>query len=233
MRGLRIISRIYLSLAAIATAVLWFFPWVQVREGIAGGMSSLNTLIQMFITDAEQSAAIEKVLSKTGFSAFDLEKLCKSLHSFVGQANGTFLESLEEVQNAQQFLLISRIVLIALFCLAVFFALRAMTNHCFGYILFIIADIVALIGAALTASTINEKLGSDVLEFSYFFYVLAIVVILSLFFWVFAQISGLATRQKKLYVSENEKRAKGTVLVISILMFLLCCAGGAALYFVI
>ena len=85
MRGLRIVSRIYLSLAAIATAVLWFFPWVQVREGIAGGMNSLNSLIQLFITDAEQSAAVEKVLSKTGFSAFDLEKLCKSLHSFVGQ----------------------------------------------------------------------------------------------------------------------------------------------------
>ncbi len=233
MRGLRVISRIYLTLAAIATAVLWFFPWVQVREGIAGGMSSLNTLIQMFITDPDQSAAINKILSKTSFSAFDLEKLCKSLHSFVGQANGTFLESMEEVQNAQQFLLGSRIVLIALFCLAVFFALRAMTNHCFGYILFIIADVVALVGAAVTALTINDKIGADVLEFSYFFYVLAIVVILSLFFWVFAQISGLATRKNKLYVSENEKRAQGTVLVISILMFLLCCAGGAALYFVI
>ena len=84
MRGLRVISRIYLTLAAIATAVLWFFPWVQVREGIAGGMSSLNTLIQMFITDPDQSAAINKILSKTSFSAFDLEKLCKSLHSFVG-----------------------------------------------------------------------------------------------------------------------------------------------------
>ena len=233
MRGLRVISRIYLTLAAIATAVLWFFPWVQVREGIAGGMSSLNTLIQMFITDPDQSAAINKILSKTNFSAFDLEKLCKSLHSFVGQANGTFLESLEEVQNTQQFLLISRIVLIALFCLAVFFALRAMTNHCFGYILFIIADVVALAGAAITALTINDKVGADVLEFSYFFYVLTIVVILSLFFWVFAQIAGLATRSKKLYVSENEKRAKRTVMVISILMFLLCCAGGAALYFVI
>ncbi len=233
MRGLRVISRIYLTLAAIATAVLWFFPWVQVREGIAGGMSSLNTLIQMFITNPDQSAAINKILSKTSFSAFDLEKLCKSLHSFVGQANGTFLESMEEVQNAQQFLLGSRIVLIALFCLAVFFALRAMTNHCFGYILFIIADVVALAGAAVTALTINDKIGADVLEFSYFFYVLAIVVILSLFFWVFAQISGLATRKNKLYVSENEKRAKRTVMVISILMFLLCCAGGAALYFVI
>ena len=62
---------------------------------------------------------------------------------------------------------------------------------------------------------------------------LAIVVILTIFFWVFAQIAGLATRQKKLYVSENEKRAKRTVMVFSILMFLLCCAGGAALYFVI
>ena len=232
MRGLRIVSRIYLSLAAIATAVLWFFPWVQVREGIAGGMSSLNSLIQLFITDAEQSAAVEKVLSKTGFSAFDLEKLCKSLHSFVGQTNGTFLESMEEVQNAQQFLLGSRIVLIALLCLAVFFGFRAITNHCFGYILFIIADIVALIGAALTASTINEKLGSDVLEFSYFFYVLVIILVLNLFFWVLAQISGLATRQKKLYVSENEKSARRTVMVISILAFLLCCGGGAALYFV-
>ena len=233
MRGLRIVSRIYLSLAAIATAVLWFFPWVQVREGIAGGMSSLNSLIQLFITDAEQSAAVEKVLSKTGFSAFDLEKLCKSLHSFVGQTNGTFLESMEEVQNAQQFLLGSRIVLIALLCLAVFFGFRAITNHCFGYILFIIADVVALAGAAVTALTINDRVGADVLEFSYFFYVLAIVVILTLFFWVFAQIAGLATRQKKLYVSENEKRAKRTVMVFSILMFLLCCAGGAALYFVI
>ena len=58
MRGLRVISRIYLTLAAIATAVLWFFPWVQVREGIAGSMSSLNSLIQLFITDAEQSAAV-------------------------------------------------------------------------------------------------------------------------------------------------------------------------------
>ena len=233
MRGLRIVSRIYLSLAAIATAVLWFFPWVQVREGIAGGMSSLNSLIQLFITDAEQSAAIEKVLSKTGFSAFDLEKLCKSLHAFVGQANGTFLESVEEVQNAQQFLLGSRIVLIALFCLAVFFALRAMTNHCFGYILFIIADVVALVGAAVTALTINDKIGADVLEFSYFFYVLAIVVILSLFFWVFAQIAGLATRSKKLYVSASDKQAKKTVMIISILVFFLCCAIGAVLYFVI
>lgn len=233
MRGLRVISRIYLTLAAIATAVLWFFPWVQVREGIAGGMSSLNTLIQMFITDPDQSAAISKILSKTSFSAFDLEKLCKSLHSFIGQANGTFLESMEEVQNAQQFLLGSRIVLIALLCLAVFFGFRAITNHCFGYILFIIADVVALAGAAVTALTINDKIGADVLEFSYFFYVLAIVVILSLFFWVFAQISGLATRKNKLYVSENEKRAKRTVMVISILMFLLCCAGGAALYIVI
>ena len=67
MRGLRIISRIYLSLAAIATAVLWFFPWVQVREGIAGSMSSLNSLIQLFITDAEQSAAVEKVLLRRAF----------------------------------------------------------------------------------------------------------------------------------------------------------------------
>ena len=233
MRGLRIVSRIYLSLAAIATAVLWFFPWVQVREGIAGGMSSLNSLIQLFITDAEQSAAIEKVLSKTGFSAFDLEKLCKSLHAFVGQANGTFLESVEEVQNAQQFLLGSRIVLIALLCLAVFFGFRAITNHCFGYILFIIADIVALIGAALTASTINEKLGSDVLEFSYFFYVLVIILVLNLFFWVLAQISGLATRSKKLYVSASDKQAKKTVMIISILVFFLCCAIGAVLYFVI
>ena len=233
MRGLRIVSRIYLSLAAIATAVLWFFPWVQVREGIAGGMSSINSLLQLFITDAEQSAAVEKVLSKTGFSAFDLEKLCKSLHAFIGEANGTFLESVEEVKNAQQFLLISRIVLIALLCLAVFFGLRAITNHCLGYIFFIIADVVALAGAAVTAFTINDKIGSDVLEFSYFFYVLVIVVILSIFFWVFAQISGLATRQKKLYVSENEKRARRTVMVISILAFLLCCGGGAALYFVI
>ena len=233
MRGLRIVSRIYLSLAAIATAVLWFFPWVQVREGIAGGMSSINSLLQMFITDAEQSAAVERVLSKTGFSAFDLEKLCKSLHSFIGEANGTFLESVEEVRNTQQFLLGSRIVLIALLCLAVFFGLRAMTNHCLGYILFIIADVVALAGTAVTALTINDRIGADVLEFSYFFYVLVIVVILSIFFWVFAQVSGLATRQKKLYVSENEKRAKRTVMVISILMFLLCCAGGAALYFVI
>ena len=233
MRGLRIVSRIYLSLAAIATAVLWFFPWVQVREGIAGGMSSINSLLQLFITDAEQSAAVEKVLSKTSFSAFDLEKLCKSLHAFIGEANGTFLESVEEVKNAQQFLLISRIVLIALLCLAVFFGLRAITNHCLGYIFFIIADVVALAGAAVTAFTINDKIGSDVLEFSYFFYVVVIVVILSIFFWVFAQISGLATRQKKLYVSENENRAKRTVMVISILMFLLCCAGGAALYFVI
>ncbi|MBQ3407194.1 MAG: hypothetical protein IJH11_08130 [Lachnospiraceae bacterium] len=233
MRGLRIVSRIYLSLAAIATAVLWFFPWVQIREDIAGGMSSINSLLQLFITDAEQSAAVEKVLSKTGFSAFDLEKLCKSLHAFIGEANGTFLESVEEVRNAQQFLLGSRIVLIALLCLAVFFGFRAMTNHCFGYILFIIADVVALAGAAITALTINDKVGADVLEFSYFFYVLVIVVILSIFFWVFAQISGLATRKNKLYVSENEKRAKRTVMVISILMFLLCCAGGAALYFVI
>ena len=233
MRGLRIVSRIYLSLAAIATAVLWFFPWVQVREGIAGGMSSINSLLQLFITDAEQSAAVEKVLSKTSFSAFDLEKLCKSLHAFIGEANGTFLESVEEVKNAQQFLLISRIVLIALLCLAVFFGLRAITNHCLGYIFFIIADVVALAGAAVTAFTINDKIGSDVLEFSYFFYVLVIVVILSIFFWVFAQISGLATRQKKLYVSENEKRARRTVMVISILAFLLCCGGGAALYFVI
>ena len=137
MRGLRIVSRIYLSLAAIATAVLWFFP----------------------------------------FSAFDLEKLCKSLHAFIGEANGTFLESVEEVKNAQQFLLISRIVLIALLCLAVFFGLRAITNHCLGYIFFIIADVVALAGAAVTAFTINDKIGSDVLEFSYFFYVLVIVVI--------------------------------------------------------
>ena len=233
MRGLRIVSRIYLSLAAIATAVLWFFPWVQIREGIAGGMSSINSLLQLFITDAEQSAAVEKVLSKTSFSAFDLEKLCKSLHAFIGEANGTFLESVEEVKNAQQFLLISRIVLIALLCLAVFFGLRAITNHCLGYIFFIIADVVALAGAAVTAFTINDKIGSDVLEFSYFFYVLVIVVILSIFFWVFAQISGLATRQKKLYVSENEKRARRTVMVISILAFLLCCGGGAALYFVI
>jgi len=233
MRGLRIVSRIYLSLAAIATAVLWFFPWVQIREGIAGGMSSINSLFQLFITDAEQSAAVEKVLSKTGFSAFDLEKLCKSLHAFIGEANGTFLESMEEVQNAQQFLLVSRIVLIALLCLAVFFGLRAITNHCLGYIFFIIADVVALAGAAVTAFTINDRIGSDVLEFSYFFYVLVIVVILSIFFWVFAQISGLATRQKKLYVSENEKRARRTVLVISILALLLCCGGGAALYFVI
>ena len=223
MRGLRIVSRIYLSLAAIATAVLWFFPWV----------SSINSLLQLFITDAEQSAAVEKVLSKTSFSAFDLEKLCKSLHAFVGQANGTFLESVEEVQNAQQFLLGSRIVLIALLCLAVFFGIRAITNHCFGYILFIIADVAALVGAAITALTINDRVGADVLEFSYFFYVLAIVVILSIFFWVFAQVSGLATRQKKLYVSENEKRARRTVMVISILVFLLCCGGGAALYFVI
>ena len=233
MRGLRIVSRIYLSLAAIATAVLWFFPWVQVREGIAGGMSSINSLLQLFITDAEQSAAVEKVLSKTSFSAFDLEKLCKSLHAFIGEANGTFLESVEEVKNAQQFLLISRIVLIALLCLAVFFGLRAITNHCLGYIFFIIADVVALAGAAVTAFSINDKIGSDVLEFSYFFYVLVIVVILSIFFWVFAQISGLATRQKKLYVSENEKSARRTVMVISILAFLLCCGGGAALYFVI
>ena len=233
MRGLRIVSRIYLSLAAIATAVLWFFPWVQVREGIAGGMSSINSLLQLFITDAEQSAAVEKVLSKTSFSAFDLEKLCKSLHAFIGEANGTFLESVEEVKNAQQFLLISRIVLIALLCLAVFFGLRAITNHCLGYIFFIIADVVALAGAAVTAFTINDKIGSDVLEFSYFFYVLVIVVILSIFFWVFAQVSGLATRQKKLYVSENEKSARRTVMVISILAFLLCCGGGAALYFVI
>ena len=233
MRGLRIVSRIYLSLAAIATAVLWFFPWVQIREGIAGGMSSINSLLQLFITDAEQSAAVEKVLSKTSFSAFDLEKLCKSLHAFIGEANGTFLESVEEVKNAQQFLLISRIVLIALLCLAVFFGLRAITNHCLGYIFFIIADVVALAGAAVTAFTINDRIGSDVLEFSYFFYVLVIVVILSIFFWVFAQISGLATRQKKLYVSENEKRARRTVMVISILAFLLCCGGGAALYFVI
>ena len=233
MRGLRIVSRIYLSLAAIATAVLWFFPWVQVREGIAGGMSSINSLLQLFITDAEQSAAVEKVLSKTGFSAFDLEKLCKTLHSFIGQANGTFLESVEEIQNAQQFLLVSRILFIALLCLAVFFGLRAMTNHCFGYILFMIADVVALVGTAITALTINDRVGADVLEFSYFFYVLAIIVILTIFFWVFAQISGLATRQKKLYVSENEKRGRRTVTVISVLMFLICCAGGAALYFVI
>jgi hypothetical protein len=233
MRGLRIVSRIYLTLAAIATAVLWFFPWVQVREGIAGGMSSINSLLQLFITDAEQSAAVEKVLSKTGFSAFDLEKLCKTLHSFIGQANGTFLESVEEIQNAQQFLLVSRILFIALLCLAVFFGLRAMTNHCFGYILFMIADVVALAGTAITALTINDRVGADVLEFSYFFYVLAIIVILTIFFWVFAQISGLATRQKKLYVSENEKRGRRTVTVISVLMFLICCAGGAALYFVI
>ena len=233
MRGLRIVSRIYLTLAAIATAVLWFFPWVQVREGIAGGMSSINSLLQLFITDAEQSAAVEKVLSKTGFSAFDLEKLCKTLHSFIGQANGTFLESVEEIQNAQQFLLVSRILFIALLCLAVFFGLRAMTNHCFGYILFIIADVVALAGTAVTALTVNDRVGADVLEFSYFFYVLAIIVILTIFFWVFAQISGLATRQKKLYVSENEKRGRRTVTVISVLMFLICCAGGAALYFVI
>ena len=233
MRGLRIVSKIYLTLAAIATAVLWFFPWVQVREGIAGGMSSINSLLQLFITDAEQSAAVEKVLSKTGFSAFDLEKLCKTLHSFIGQANGTFLESVEEIQNAQQFLLVSRILLIALLCLAVFFGLRAMTNHCFGYILFMIADVVALAGTAITALTINDRVGADVLEFSYFFYVLAIIVILTIFFWVFAQISGLATRQKKLYVSENEKRGRRTVTVISVLMFLICCAGGAALYFVI
>ena len=233
MRGLRIVSRIYLTLAAIATAVLWFFPWVQVREGIAGGMSSINSLLQLFITDAEQSAAVEKVLSKTGFSAFDLEKLCKTLHSFIGQANGTFLESVEEIQNAQQFLLVSRILFIALLCLAVFFGLRAMTNHCFGYILFMIADVVALAGTAITALTINDRVGADVLEFSYFFYVLATIVILTIFFWVFAQISGLATRQKKLYVSENEKRGRRTVTVISVLMFLICCAGGAALYFVI
>ncbi|MBR3279413.1 MAG: hypothetical protein IKG01_11025 [Lachnospiraceae bacterium] len=233
MRGLRIISRIYLSLAAIATAVLWFFPWVQVREGIAGGMSSLNSLIQLFITDAEQSAAVEKVLSKTGFSAFDLEKLCKSLLSFIGQANGTFLESVEDLQDAQKFLLVSRILLIALLGLAVFFGLRAMTNHCLGYIFFIVADVVALAGTAVTALTINDRIGADVLEFSYFFYVLVIAVILTLFFWVFAQISGLATRQKKLYVSDNEKRARRTVLIISILAFLLCCGGGAALYFVI
>ena len=233
MRGLRIVSRIYLTLAAIATAVLWFFPWVQVREGIAGGRNSINSLLQMFITDAEQSAAVERVLSKTGFSAFDLEKLCKSLHSFIGEANGTFLESVEEVRNTQQFLLGSRIVLIALLCLAVFFGLRAMTNHCLGYILFIIADVVALAGTAVTALTINDKIGADVLEFSYFFYVLVIVVILSIFFWVFAQVSGLATRQKKLYVSENEKKARTTVMIISILMFLLCCGGGAALYFLI
>ena len=233
MRGLRIVSRIYLTLAAIATAVLWFFPWVQVREGIAGGMSSINSLLQLFITDAEQSAAVEKVLSKTGFSAFDLEKLCKTLHSFIGQANGTFLESVEEIQNAQQFLLVSRILFIALLCLAVFFGLRAMTNHCFGYILFMIADVVALAGTAITALTINDRVGADVLEFSYFFYVLAIIVILTIFFWVFAQIAGLATRQKKLYVTENEKRGRRTVTVISVLMFLICCAGGAALYFVI
>ena len=233
MRGLRIVSRIYLTLAAIATAVLWFFPWVQVRESVAGGMSSINSLLQLFITDAEQSAAVEKVLSKTGFSAFDLEKLCKTLHSFIGQANGTFLESVEEIQNAQQFLLVSRILFIALLCLAVFFGLRAMTNHCFGYILFMIADVVALAGTAITALTINDRVGADVLEFSYFFYVLAIIVILTIFFWVFAQISGLATRQKKLYVSENEKRGRRTVTVISVLMFLICCAGGAALYFVI
>ena len=124
-------------------------------------------------------------------------------------------------------------MLIALLCLAVFFGLRAITNHCFGYILFIIADVVALAGAAVTALTINDRIGADVLEFSYFFYVLAIVVILSIFFWVFAQIAGLATRQKKLYVSENEKRGRRTVTVISVLMFLICCAGGAALYFVI
>ena len=233
MRGLRIVSRIYLTLAAIATAVLWFFPWIQVREGIAGGMSSINSLLQLFITDAEQSAAVEKVLSKTGFSAFDLEKLCKTLHSFIGQANGTFLESVEEIQNAQQFLLVSRILFITLLCLAVFFGLRAMTNHCFGYILFMIADVVALAGTAITALTINDRVGADVLEFSYFFYVLAIIVILTIFFWVFAQISGLATRQKKLYVSENEKKGRRAVTVISILMFLICCAGGAALYFVV
>ena len=108
-----------------------------------------------------------------------------------------------------------------------------MTNHCFGYILFIIADIVALIGAALTASTINEKLGTDVLEFSYFFYVLVIILVLNLFFWVLAQISGLATRSKKLYVSASDKQAKKTVMIISILVFFLCCAIGAVLYFVI
>ena len=49
MRGLRIVSRIYLSLAAIATAVLWFFPWVQVREGIAGGMNNTAMGLGMFI----------------------------------------------------------------------------------------------------------------------------------------------------------------------------------------
>ena len=233
MRGLRIVSRIYLSLAAIATAVLWFFPWVQVRESIASGMNSLNTFFQFFITDTNHSAAVDKVLSKTSFSAFDLEKLCKSLLSFVGQANGTFLESIDDIQKTQRFLLGSRIVLIALLGLAVFFGLRAITNHCLGYILFIIADAVALAGAAITAFTINDKIGQDVLEFSYFFYVLVIVVILSIFFWVFAQISGLATRQKKLYVSENEKKARRSVLIISILMFLICCCGGAALYFVI
>lgn len=233
MRGLRIVSRVYLTLAALATAVLWFFPWVQLREGLANGMGGLNSLVQMFITDPEQSAAVEKVLSKTGFSAFDLEKLCKSLLSLLGEANGTFLESVQDVKDAQTFLLVSRIVLIALLCLAVFFFVRAASNHCLGYILFLFADIVSLGGAAITLFVINDKVGADVLEFSYVFYVLLITLVLALFFWVFAQISGLATRQKKLYISNNEKKAKKAGMIISIITFFLCCGGGAALYFII
>ena len=233
MKGLRIVSRIYLTLAACASAVLWFFPWVQIQQSVAGGMNSLNSILQLFTADAKQGTAISNLLTHTAYSAFDLEKLSKSLLSIIHSADGTLLESLEDIETARQYLTGFRILLIALVCLAVFFGIRALTNHCLGYILLPLAQLASLGAVAVTAVTINQKLGSDVVEFSYFFYVLLIVATLSLFFWSFAQIAGIATYKKKMYLSNDEKRARTTVMIVSIILFFLCCGAGAALYFIV
>lgn len=233
MKALRIVSRVYLTLAAIASAVLWFFPWVQLNEGLAGGMNDLNSLISLFSTSGSQNTAASNLLSHTAYSAFDLEKLCKSLLAILQKTDGTLFEAFEDLETARQYLTGFRILLIALVCLAVFFGIRALTNHCLFYILVPLAQLASLGGVAFTAVTINQKLGTDVIEPSYFFYVLLIVATLALFFWSFAQIAGLATYQKKTYLSSEEKSARRTVLIISILVFLLCCGAGAALYYII
>lgn len=233
MKGLRIVSRVFLTLIAIASAVLWFFPVAQLSDAVSNGMESLNSVMQIFTTNADQSAVVSKVLSDTEYSFFDLEQISKTILSMLGSLNGTLLESVEDVETLRNYLTGFRILVIALLCLAAFFGFRAMVNHCFGYVLFPLTQVAALLAVALLAMTINDKVGSEIIEFSYFFYVQALLAVVALFFWVFAQISGLSTNKNKLYTSNSEKRSKKTVAILSVLMFFICCGGGALLYFII